>query len=128
MNVFDFVNSINFNKTDLFQDPQADKDYIPFVVNRSLSYFHDTVLLSNEMNIRHDLSKQQQFDFLRLSVTKKKRFSKWGKKEEWSDQHTAIQQYYKCSVKKVMEICLILSTTQKKYIYNIMSEGGVAKK
>lgn len=36
MNVWDFVNAINQSKEDLFVDPQADKDYIPFIVNKSL--------------------------------------------------------------------------------------------
>ena len=34
MSPFEFVNEITFGKKDLFEDSQADKDYIPFIVNR----------------------------------------------------------------------------------------------
>ena len=44
MTPFDFLNAINDTKKDLFQDPQADKDYNAFMVNRGLSLFPDTVL------------------------------------------------------------------------------------
>ncbi len=81
MSPFDFLNSINDTKKDLFEDPQAEKDYNAFLVNRGLSYFPDTILFANEMNIKRDTPKQWQFDFLRLAIPKKKRFSKWHKKK-----------------------------------------------
>ena len=50
-NPFDFVNSINFNKHDLMtgteNDELAEKSYVPFLTNRSLSYFTDTILYAN---------------------------------------------------------------------------------
>ena len=61
MNVFDFVNSINYDKRDLFEDPQAEKDYVPFLVNRSLSYFPDTALYANEMNQQAGIPKRWQY-------------------------------------------------------------------
>ena len=76
---FDFLNAINFTKEDMFQDPQSNKDYNAFLVNRGLSYFHDTIFYANEMNRNSHLSKEQQFSFLIYSVSKKKRFSKWAK-------------------------------------------------
>jgi hypothetical protein len=51
MTPFDFINAINFTKKDLFsEDPMAKKDYAPFIINRGLGYFPDTVLYANEMN------------------------------------------------------------------------------
>ena len=56
MKPFDFINDINTGKKDLINgsdNPElAEKIYSPFLTNRSLSYFSDTVSLANEMNMR----------------------------------------------------------------------------
>ena len=31
-------------------DKESEKEYVPFIVNRGLGFFQDTVLLANEMN------------------------------------------------------------------------------
>ena len=64
MNPFEYVNSINTTKQDLMIDDLAEKAYIPFTVNRSLSYFNDTVLMVNEMNKHASLDKKLQYHFL----------------------------------------------------------------
>lgn len=124
MTPFDFVNSINFGKTDLFDDPQAEKDYVPFIVNRALSYFPDTVLLANEMNIHSTAAKRWQYDFLRNAVTKRKRFSKWAKKDASTSDLAAVQEYYKYSSEKALEAMTILSKDQIENIKQQMDKGG----
>jgi len=124
MNVFDFVNAINFDKRDLFDDPQAEKDYVPFIVNRSLSYFPDTVMYANEMNGRGHVSKKMQFEFLKNSVSKKKRFSKWVKKDVSTDDLTAVQEFYKYSMEKALDVISILSSEQLNFIKQQMDKGG----
>ena len=124
MNIWDFVNSINYTKIDLFEDPQAEKDYVPFIVNKSLSYFPDTLFYMNEMNSRSHLSKKMQFDFLRYSVTKKKRFSKWSKKETIAEDIAAICSYYKYSKAKASAVMSILTREQIDQIKEEMSKGG----
>ena len=54
MALFDFINAINYNKNkDLYkEDPLADKEYKPFVINKFLSQQLDCVFFVNEMNIR----------------------------------------------------------------------------
>lgn len=123
MSPFDFVNAITYNKQDLFQDPQAEKDYVPFIVNRALSYFPDTVLYANAVNTTN-IPKQWQFDFLRLSVSKRKRFSKWSKKDSVSDDVRAVQEYYKYSVEKALEVMSILSKDEIEKIKQLMVKGG----
>jgi len=124
VNIWDFVNSINHTKVDLFEDPQAEKDYTPFIINRSLSNFPDTLFYGNEMNSRPHLSKRMQFDFLRISVTKKKRFSKWNKKETISDDIATICSYYKYSKAKAFEVLSILTKEEIEQIKQEMSKGG----
>ena len=79
MNPFEFVNDITNGKSNIMVDDITEKAYNPFMVNRSLSYFHDCVLMANEMNINHHLDKRLQFDFLINIIRKRKRFSKWIK-------------------------------------------------
>ena len=79
MNPFEFLNAINYTKKDLMVDPENEKHYNSFVVNRSLSYFPDTVAIANEMNKYHHLEKRLQFSFLINIIRKRKRFSKWIK-------------------------------------------------
>ena len=123
MSPFDFVNSITYNKQDLFEDPQAEKDYVPFLVNRALSYFPDTILYANAMN-NPNIPKQWQFEFLRNSVSKRKRFSKWAKKTAVSDDIRAVQEFYKYSTEKALEVISILSREQIEIIKQLMDKGG----
>lgn len=124
MNVFDFVNAISFDKKNLFEDPQAEKDYVPFIVNRGLSYFPDTVFYANEMNTVAHIPKQWQFEFLKNSITKRKRFSKWAKKDVQSDDLAAVQEYYGYSKEKAVEAISILNKTQLEEIRRKTFKGG----
>jgi len=92
MNPFDFVNAINFSKKDIISQENK-KNYLPYIVNRQLSYFKDTVLLANEMNANHHLDNVLQFHFLLNIVRPRKRFSKWEKQIASSDLE-AVQEYY----------------------------------
>lgn len=123
MNVFDFVNAVTYNKEDLFQDPQAEKEYVPFIVNKALSFNQDTVLYANEMN-RYQIPKQWQFDFYRYAIPKRKRYGKWQKKAPISDDVAVIQEYYKYSMSKAIEALALLTPEQVQQIKQQMDKGG----
>ena len=93
MNPFEYVNSINLSKKDIMHDDVAEKAYAPFMVNRALSYFMDTVLFANEMNVNHHLDSKLQYHFLINIIKKKKRFSKWLKPTEVENLEL-IKEYY----------------------------------
>ena len=103
-NPFDYVNSITTTKENLIVDDLSEKDYAPYMVNRSLSNFMDTVFLSNEMNKYHQLDKKLQYDFLMKSVKKSKRFSKWAKPEK-SLEIDAVKFVYGVSNEKARVYC-----------------------
>jgi hypothetical protein len=124
MTPFDFLNSINDNKQDLFEDPQAEKDYNSFLVNRGLSYFPDTVLYANEMNRNQHISKKWQFHFYLNSIPKKRRFSKWHKKDNATDLIKLISMHYKYSEQKAYEVMDILTPNQIEEIRLIYETGG----
>ena len=127
MNPFDFVNAINMSKKDLMtgseDDQQTEKDYVPYVVNRSLSYFPDTLMYVNEINQYRDLDNKLQFHYLLNSIRPGKRFSKWAKKEENSDLQYVIQ-YYGYSIDKAKQVLSLLSQEQLSMIKRILT-GGV---
>jgi hypothetical protein len=64
MNPFEYLNAINTTKKDVMVDDVSEKAYSPFMVNRGLSYFPDTILYANEMNLNHHIDSRLQFDFL----------------------------------------------------------------
>ena len=124
MNPFDFLNAINDNKKNLFEDPQAEKDYSSFMINRGLSYFPDTILFANEMNKATEIPKKWQFDFLLHSISKKRRFSKWHMKDVSTDTLKLIMKHYKYSEKKAYEVIDLMSSTQLQELQEAYDTGG----
>jgi hypothetical protein len=125
MSPFDFINAINLTKKDLFvEDPLAKKDYTPFIVNRGLSYFPDTVLYANEMNFHCDIPEDWQFYFFLNSISKKKRFSKWHKKDAETESFRLVKEYFGYSDEKVKEALSILTDNQLVMIKEKLYKGG----
>lgn len=120
---FQLLNSINVDKQDLLREGLAVKDYIPFFINRSLSYFTDTIFYSNEMNRLWNLDKQMQYDFLRVSVRPRKRFSKWIK-EESTDQIDALMRLYNYSYTKAKQAAPLIREEDWVKIFQLLDEGG----
>ena len=123
MNPFEFLNAINDTKKDVMIDDITEKKYAPFVVNRSLSYFNDTAILANEMNINHHLDNRLQFDFLINMVRKRKRFSKWIKPHIESDVEV-VKEYYGYSNEKARQVLPLLSPEQINGLKKKVNKGG----
>ena len=123
MNPFDFVNAINYDKHDIMVDDIAEKQYVPFMVNRSLSYFQDTVLMANEMNLNAHLDNRLQFDFFINIVRKRKRFSKWFKPETQSDVEV-VKTYYGYSNEKARQVLSLLTKDQIEVLKKKVNKGG----
>jgi len=123
MSIFDYLNSINDTKKDIMVDDVSEKVYVPFIINRGLSYFYDTVLLANEMNRNHHLSKRAQFSFFINSIRKKKRFSKWFKSTE-SEDLMIVKEYYGYNNAKAQSALAVLSEEQLKQLKQKLSKGG----
>jgi len=123
MNPFDYVNAINYSKKDIMQTRDDEKSYSPYMVNRSLSYFQDTVVLANEMNKYHHLDSRLQFSFLINIVRKRKRFSKWVKPELENDLES-VKRYYGYSNEKARQVLSLLSPSQIKLIKEKVNKGG----
>jgi hypothetical protein len=126
-NPFDYVNAVNFTKKDLMTDTDndelAEKSYVPYMTNRALSYFVDTIQYANEMNINHHLDNKLQFHHLLNSVRPKKRFSKWVKKQSDSDIEV-IKEYYKYNTVKATSALELLTPEQLIIIKKRLYTGG----
>ena len=123
MNPFKFTDAINYTKEDIMIDDITEKAYNPFLINRSLSYFPDTVLAANEMNRNHHIDNRLQFDFFINIIRKRKRFSKWFKPEQISDLEI-VKEYYGYSNEKARQILTLLSTEQIKELKTKVAKGG----
>lgn len=124
-NPFDYVNSILQNKKKMIVDEQTEKEYTPFLVNRSLSYHKDCIIYANEMNRRHFLDKKLQFDFLINTVRSQKRpFAKWVKSEKNEDL-IAVKAYFKFSDLRAAEALKLLKPEEIEKIKQEMNTGGI---
>jgi len=126
-NPFDYVNAINFNKQDLMtgteNDELAEAGYVPFLTNRSLSNFTDTILYANEMNMHNHLDNKLQFHYLINSIRPKKRFSKWAKRQD-SDDFEAVKAYFKYNNVKTEQAISLLTPEQIIIIKKKLKTGG----
>jgi len=116
----DWLNSINFNKEDLSYDI---KTYPPYVINRCLSGFIDTIMYANEMNRYHNLDKDMQYSFYLNSVRKRKRFSPWLRKYKVNDLE-CVKEYYGYSNEKASQALKILDKQQLNFIKQRLETGG----
>ena len=123
MNPFEYLNAINMTKQDIMVDDISEKGYNSFIVNRSLSYFNDTVLYANEMNVNHHIDNRLQFDFFINIVRKKKRFSKFMKPETVSDVE-AVKEYYGYSNEKAKSALTLLTSDQNNELKKKVYKGG----
>lgn len=131
MSPFDFINAITHSKENLIaksDNPElAEKVYEPFIVNRGLSFFADTILYANEMNRLALLDKEPQFAYLLNSIRPRKRYSKWLKKDK-IEKLDIVSEYFGYSKSKAKDIINILTDDQIKIIKEKLQKGGTNTK
>jgi len=121
----DFLNSINQTKVNIMdEDALTEKEYPPFVVNRTLSYFLDTIMYANEINTHHHADNKLQFDYLLNSIRSKRRFSRWLKPDE-NKNLDVIKEYYGYSNQKAKDALNILTEDQLSLLNERMEKGGL---
>ena len=121
----DYLYSINQSKKNILKDdPEAERKYPPFIINKCLSSFTDTVLYANEMNKNPHLDKRLQYDFFINSLKPRKRFTPWLRKETLEDIEL-VKQYYGYSHNKALEAVRLLTKEDLNYIRKILNKGGM---
>ena len=120
-----YLTAINYSKEKLLDTDDRDweKKYPPFIINKGLSYFSDTVMYANEMNRLHHASKHMQFSFFLNSIKSRKRFSKWLKASKLKDLDV-VKQHFGYSNKRAQEVLTILTKEKIDYIKERLYKGG----
>lgn len=124
---FDFIKDISHVKENIMKDDSdndIEKQYNSFIVNRGFSYFMDTVIYANEMNIRSHVDSKLQFDFLINTVRQKKRYSKWHKAEQ-SDDIQILKEYYGYNIHRAKEVLPLHTKEQLMFIREKLDKGGL---
>ena len=121
----DYLNAINHEKTNLMDtdDEMWEKKYPPFIVNKCLAPFPDTIFLVNEMNKHHQLDKKLQFDFLLNSLRTRKRYTPWLKASKQKNLEY-VKEYYGYNNEKAKSALKILNDEQIKTIKDSLNKGG----
>jgi hypothetical protein len=121
----DYLNSINLTKENLMEtdDPMWEKKYSPFIINKCVAPFNDTIMLVNEMNQRHHLDSKLQYDFLLNTIRPKKRYAPWVKADKLKNLEY-VKEYYGYSNEKAKQALSILNDDQITTIKNSLNKGG----
>lgn len=124
MELKDYLYSINQSKKNIMdQDEDAVKKYPPFIINKCLSGFTDSVLFANEMNKYHFLDKKMQYDFYINSLKPRKRFTPWVRKETL-EHLELVKQYYGYNHNKAVAALRILTNSELDEIKKLLDTGG----
>ena len=120
-----YLTAINYSKEKLLDTDDRDweKKYPPFIINKGLSYFSDTVMYANEMNRLHHATKHMQFSFYLNSIKSRKRFSNWLKSSKIKDLDV-VKQHFGYSNKKAQEAISLMTKKQLDYIKERLYKGG----
>ena len=121
----DYLNAINYTKESLLDsdDELWEKKYYPFIVNKCVAPFPDTVMLVNEINQLPHLDKRLQFDFLINSLRPRKRFTPWLKAKKLKNLEY-VKEYYGYNNEKAKEALDILNDEQISAIKRKLDKGG----
>ena len=120
----DYLYSINQSKKSILDDDiDAERAYPPYIVNRCLSSFTDTILYVNEMNKNSHLPKKLQYDFLLNTIRSKKRYAPWVKADKLKDLEY-VKEYFGYSNAKAKAALQILDNEQITTIKNSLNKGG----
>ena len=122
----DYLNAINHTKETLLdtEDEEWKKKYPPFVVNKCVYPFQDTIMLVNEINQLPHVDKKLQFDFLINSIRSRKRYTPWLKAKKIEDLQY-VKEYYGYSNEKAKQALDILSDEQIATIKEKLNKGGL---
>jgi hypothetical protein len=75
----EILKSINVTKDSDLIDSSNESDYVPFFINRALSFYPDTILHANNMNRYSNLNKTDQYKYYVYGTAKRNRYTPWAK-------------------------------------------------
>ena len=119
----DILKSINQTKDHDLLDEYNISDYNPYIINRCLANFPDTILLAQEMNLNSGLERILQYKYYLYGVRERKRFSPWLKTDK-DEKIELISKFYKYNIQKAKEVADLLSDEDMIEIKKHFYQGG----
>ena len=121
----DYLNAINYTKEPLLdsEDDQWVKKYPPYIINKCIAPFPDSLMLVNEINQLHHLDKKLQYDFLINSLRARKRYTPWMKAKKLKNLEY-VKEYYGYNNEKAKSALDILNDEQISAIKTKLNKGG----
>ena len=121
----DYLNAINYTKEPLLdtEDEQWVKKYPPYIINKCIAPFPDSLMLVNEINQLHHLDKKLQYDFLINSLRARKRYTPWMKAKKLKNLEY-VKEYYGYNNEKAKSALDILNDEQISAIKTKLNKGG----
>lgn len=121
----DYLSAINQTKEPLLdnEDEEWTKKYPPFIVNKCVAPFPDTILLVNEINQLHHVDKKLQFDFLLNSLRARSRYAPWLKAKKYKDIEY-VKEFYGYGNAKAKSALDLLSDDELSAIKQRLNKGG----
>ena len=120
----EIIPSILETKKSVIRDDIDLEDYVPFVVNRALSYHVGCILYAQEMNLYPEMDKDMQYQYLLNTIRPMKRkFQKWNKSTKDKDID-CVKTYFGYSNQKAKEALQILTDEQIAEIRKRTDKGG----
>lgn len=103
---------------------ENESDYVPFIVNKALSFHYDCVMYANQMNMVPNTDKLLQYHYLLRAVRGYRRpFQKWQKLTK-NDDLDIVKEYFNYTNEKAKEALTLLSQDNLQEIRNRLSKGG----
>lgn len=126
MKLWDFINDINGKHENLMRgtdnDQLAEKTYVPYIVNKQMSYFPDTIMYAQQMN-RSSVDNIMAYEYYLNSIRPRKRFAKWSKRQE-SEDLNLVRRHYGYDYNKAEQALALLSPQDLQNLREKYSEGG----
>lgn len=127
MGPFDILKAITLTKTLDDVNDEFETAYIPFLINKGLSLYYDTIMYANVMNMNGHIPLRQQYDFYVHTIKPRKRYEKWPKKMVEDENLELIKQYFGYSTLKAKTALSLLNDSQITKIKEHSSRGGIVK-
>ena len=120
-----YLNAVNHTKERLLdtEDEAWEKKYPPFIVNKCVAPFPDTIMLVNEINQLPHLDKKLQFDFVINSLRPRKRYTPWLKAMKLENLEY-VKEYQGYNNEKAKSALDILTDEQISAIKRKLYKGG----
>ena len=121
----EYLNAINNTKENVMdtEDEMWEKKYPPFIVNKCIAPFTDTLILVNEINQLHHLDKKLQFDYLLNTIRPRKRYTPWMKAKKLKILEY-VKEFYGYNNEKAKIALELLDEEQISAIKERLNKGG----